>query len=422
MPRRIIPLTDVQVRNAKPKEKDYKLPDGYGLYLLVSKTGGRLWRFNFIFDGKPNQLSFGSYPEITLAEARQRREDARKLLAHGISPGEARKAEKQSQTQESETFEAIAWEWYNRQVPAWAATHAATVISRLKRDVFPHVGSRPISELKAIDMLKVFRKIEAREKIETAHRVKSICGQVFRYAVATGRAERDCTVDLRGTLTPVIPKHHAALTDPKEVAPFLRAIDDYDGSFTVKCAMRLSALVFLRPGELRLAEWTEFDLDAGEWNVPIERMKLKKRLKESRKGEKHLVPLAQQAVEILKTLKPVTGGGKYLFPSMTTNLKPISDNTINQAIRRMGYDKDEMTAHGFRAMARTILEEVLHVQPEIIEHQLAHVVRDSLGRAYNRTTHLAARKKMMQTWADYLDGLKAGAKVISLRRSEKSDT
>jgi len=414
MPRRIVPLTDVQVRNAKPKEKDYKLPDGYGLYLLVTKTGGRLWRFNYIFDNKPNQLSLGSYPEITLADARQRREDARKLLAHGISPGEARKAEKQSQTQETETFEAIALEWYNRQVPVWAATHAATVISRLKRDVFPHVGSRPISELKATDMLQVFRKIEAREKIETAHRVKSICGQVFRYAVATGRADRDCTADLRGTLTPVIPKHHAALTDPKEVAPFLRAIDEYDGSFTVKCAMRLSALVFLRPGELRLAEWTEFDLDAGEWNVPIERMKLKKRLKESRKGEKHLVPLAQQAVEILKTLKPVTGGGKYLFPSMTTNLKPISDNTINQAIRRMGYDKDEMTAHGFRAMARTILEEVLHVQPEIIEHQLAHVVRDSLGRAYNRTTHLVARKKMMQTWADYLDNLKSVAKVIQL--------
>ncbi|NVN90164.1 MAG: integrase arm-type DNA-binding domain-containing protein [Desulfuromonadales bacterium] len=412
MPRRIVPLTDVQVRNAKPKEKDYKLPDGYGLYLLVSKTGGRLWRFNFIFDNKPNQLSLGSYPEITLADARQRREDARKLLAHGINPSDARKAEKQSQTQQSETFEVIALEWYNRQVPVWAATHAATVISRLKRDVFPHVGARPISELKATDMLQVFRRIEAREKIETAHRVKSICGQVFRYAVATGRAERDCTADLRGTLTPVIPKHHAALTDPKDVAPFLRAIDEYDGSFTVKCAMRLSSLVFLRPGELRLAEWTEFDLDAGEWNVPIERMKLKKRLKEARKGEKHLVPLARQAVEILKALHPVTGEGKYLFPSMTTNLKPISDNTINQAIRRLGYDKDEMTAHGFRAMARTILEEVLHIQPEIIEHQLAHVVRDSLGRAYNRTTHLSARKKMMQTWADYLDKLKSGAKII----------
>ena len=414
MPKRVIPITDVQVRNAKPKDKDYKLSDGYGLVLIVTKTGGRLWRFNYLYEGKQQQLALGSYPEITLAEARLRRDDARKLLAHGISPGEARKAEKQSQTQQAETFEAIALEWYNRQVPVWAATHAATVISRLKRDVFPHVGSRPISELKATDMLQVFRKIEAREKIETAHRVKSICGQVFRYAVATGRAERDCTADLRGTLTPVIPKHHAALTDPKEVAPFLRAIDDYDGSFTVKCAMRLSALVFLRPGELRWAEWTEFDLDAGEWNVPIERMKLKKRLKESRKGEKHLVPLAQQAVEILKALKPVTGGGKYLFPSMTTNLKPISDNTINQAIRRMGYDKDEMTAHGFRAMARTILEEVLHVKPEIIEHQLAHVVRDSLGRAYNRTTHLAARKMMMQQWADYLDGLKTGAKVIKI--------
>ena len=414
MPKRVVPLTDVQVKNAKPKDKDYKLSDGFGLVLLVKKTGGKLWHFNYTYEGKQLLLSLGTYPEIALAEARQRREDARKLIAHGINPSDVRKAEKQSQTQQAETFEAIAWEWYNRQVPAWAATHAATVISRLKRDVFPHVGSRPISELKAIDMLKVFRKIEAREKIETAHRVKSICGQVFRYAVATGRAERDCTVDLRGTLTPVIPKHHAALTDPKEVAPFLRAIDDYDGSFTVKCAMRLSALVFLRPGELRLAEWTEFDLDAGEWNVPIERMKLKKRLKESRKGEKHLVPLAQQAVEILKALKPVTGGGKYLFPSMTTNLKPISDNTINQAIRRMGYDKDEMTAHGFRAMARTILEEVLNVQPEIIEHQLAHVVRDSLGRAYNRTTHLGARKKMMQTWADYLDKLRAGAKVIKL--------
>ncbi len=248
--------------------------------------------------------------------------------------------------------------------------------------------------------------------------MKSICGQVFRYAVATGRAERDCTADLRGTLTPVIPKHHAALTDPKDVAPFLRAIDDYSGSFIVKCALRLSSLVFLRPGELRLAEWTEFDLDAGEWNVPIERMKLKKRLKESRKGEKHLVPLARQAVGVLKELHKVTGSGKYLFPSMNTTLKPISDVTVNHAIRRMGYEKGEMTAHGFRAMARTILEEVLHVQPEIIEHQLAHVVRDSLGRAYNRTTHLVARKKMMQTWADYLDNLKNGAKVIQI--SERS--
>ena len=414
MPKRVIPLTDVQVKNAKPKEKDYKLADGFGLVLLVKKTGGKLWHFNYTFGGKQLLLSLGTYPEITLAEARQRREDARKLLAHGISPGEARKAEKQSQTQQAETFESIALEWYNRQVPVWAATHAATVIARLKRDVFPHVGARPIAELKATDMLQVFRRIEAREKIETAHRVKSICGQVFRYAVATGRAERDCTADLRGTLTPVIPKHHAALTDPKDVAPFLRAIDDYNGSFVVKCAMRLSALVFLRPGELRLAEWTEFDLDAGEWNVPIERMKLKKRLKESRKGEKHLVPLARQAIDVLKELQKVTGSGRYLFPSMNTTLKPISDATVNQAIRRMGYEKGEMTAHGFRAMARTILEEVLHVQPEIIEHQLAHVVRDSLGRAYNRTTHLAARKKMMQTWADYLDTLKSGAKVIHL--------
>jgi integrase len=416
MPRKIVPLSPVEVSKAKPESKDYKLFDGGGLFLLVTPSGGKLWRLKYRFGGRERLLALGVYPQISLADARQRRDEIKKLLTNGVDPGDARKAEKQSQTQQTETFEAIALEWYNRQVPVWADTHAATVISRLKRDVFPHIGAQPIAELKAVDMLQVFRRIEAREKIETAHRVKSICGQVFRYAVATGRAERDCTADLKGTLTPVIPKHHAALTDPKDVAPFLRAMDDYNGSFVVKCAMQLSALVFLRPGEIRWAEWTEFDLDAGEWNVPIERMKLKKRLKEARKGEKHLVPLSQQAIKILKTLHPLTGAGKFLFPSMTTNLKPISDNTINQAIRRMGYDKDEMTAHGFRAMARTIIEEVLLVKPEIIEHQLAHVVRDALGRAYNRTTHLEARKKMMQLWSDYLDGLKAGAKVVPFKR------
>ena len=417
MPRKIVPLSPVEVSKAKPGTKDYKLFDGGGLFLLITPSGGKLWRLKYRFEGRERLLALGAYPQISLADARQRRDEIKKLLTNGVDPGDARKAEKQSQTQQTETFEAIALEWYNRQVPVWAATHAATVISRLKRDVFPHIGAQPIAELKAMEMLQVFRRIEAREKIETAHRVKSICGQVFRYAVATGRAERDCTADLKGTLTPVIPKHHAALTDPKDVAPFLRAMDEYNGSFIVKCAMQLSALVFLRPGEIRWAEWSEFDLDAGEWNVPIERMKLKKRLKEARKGEKHLVPLSRQAIEILKTLHPLTGTGKFLFPSMITNLKPISDNTINQAIRRMGYDKDEMTAHGFRAMARTILDEILHVKPEIIEHQLAHVVRDALGRAYNRTTHLDARKNMMQTWSDYLEGLKAGAKVIPINRA-----
>nr|WP_309361923.1 integrase arm-type DNA-binding domain-containing protein [Oryzomonas sp.] len=281
MPKRITPLSDSQVKSAKPQAQDYKLMDGYGLFLLVTPTGGKLWRFDYRFGGKRKILAMGAYPAVSLAAARQRREEVKQLLANGVDPGEARKAQKQSLEQLADTFEAIAWEWYNRQLPVWSTTHAATVISRLKRDVFPHVGARPIADLKATDLLQVFRRIEAREKIETAHRIKSICGQVFRYAVATGRAERDCTADLKGTLTPVIPKHHAALTDPKDVAPFLRAMDEYTGSFVVKCAMRLSALVFQRPGEIRWAEWSEFDLDVGEWNVPIERMKLKKRLKEA---------------------------------------------------------------------------------------------------------------------------------------------
>lgn len=410
-------LSATAVEKAKAGPKDYRLYDGKGLFLLVTTKGGKWWRFKYTFDGKENTLSFGTYPEISLAEARDKRQEARNKLQNGTDPSEVRKAQKEAQAEQDNTFEVIALEWYNRQVPTWADTHAATVISRLKRDVFPIVGSRAINELKAFDMMQVFRKIEARGKIETAHRIKSICGQVFRYAVSTGRVERDCTSDLKGTLTQVLTKSHAALTDVNDVAPFLRAIDVYKGSFVVKCALQLSALVFLRPGELRHAEWAEIDFDAGEWNIPIERMKLKKRIKEARKGDKHLVPLSTKAVEILKSLLPVTGEGRYVFPGMVSTLKPISDNTLNLAIRRMGYDHDEMTAHGFRAMARTILDEVLEFPVDIIEHQLAHVVKDANGRAYNRTTKLPQRKKMMQRWSDYLEELKQVAKVIPFTKA-----
>jgi len=405
MPKRIPQLTDVQVRNAKPQAKDAKLFDGGGLFLLITPTGGKLWHFKYRFDGKEKKLSFGAYPEITLAEAREKREAARKQLANGMDPGEVRKAQKAAKIETAaNTFESVTREWHERFKTQWSKAHSERILKRLELDIFPWIGARPIGEIKPPEMLSVLRRVEART-LETAHRLKIACGQVFRYAVATGRAERDPVADLRGALPPVKNKHFAAPTDPKEVAPLLRAIDEYDGSFVVKCAMRLAPLVFVRPGELRKAEWSEIDLDAAEWNIPGQRMKMK---------EAHLVPLARQAVEILRELKLLTGHSRYLFPCQRSPLRCMSDNAVNAALRRMGFEKTEIVGHGFRAMARTLLDEVLHVRPDFIEHQLAHAVRDPLGRAYNRTSHLAERKKMMQQWADYLDKLKSGAKVIKL--------
>ncbi len=260
------------------------------------------------------------------------------------------------------------------------------------------------------------QRIESRGVAETARRMKIVCGQVFRYAVATGRAKRDPTADLKGALGPVISKNMAALTEPKDVAALLLSIDDYKGSFIVKCALQMAPLVFVRPGELRAAEWSEINLDTAEWNIPIERMKLPLTTKRKRKGQSHLVPLSKQAIAILKELQPLTGYSRYVFPSHRTLLRPMSDNAILSALRRMGYAKDEMSGHGFRAMARTILDEVLQVRPDFIEHQFGHTVRDPNRRAYNRTAHLAERRKMMQLWADYLDGLKHGAKVLPMKR------
>ena len=402
-----MPLTDIKVRNLKPGTKQQKHFDSGGLFVLVTPAGGKCWRLKYRFGGKEKQLALGRYPEVSLKKARMKRDKAREQLSDGIDPSEFLKAQKASLAERSEnSFEVVAREWHGKFTPSWSATHAATTIRRLERDVFPWMGSSPIDNIKAPELLTVLRRIESRGAMETAHRVKTICGQVFRYSVATGRADRDVAADLKGALPPVSKKHHPSITEPAKVGGLLRAIDSYEGSFVVKCALGLAALVFVRPGELRQAEWSEFDLGAGEWNIPVERMKLPKMAKEARKGEKHLVPLSTQAVAILRELHPMTGQGCFVFPSSRSVARPMSDNTINAALRRLGYGKDEMTGHGFRAMARTILDEVLHIRPDFIEHQLAHAVRDPNGRAYNRTAYLPERQKMMQTWADYLYKLK----------------
>jgi len=404
MPKRIVPLSDFKIRKVRPQQKPVPLFDGGGLFVLVTPTGGRLWRFKYRFAGKNKLLSFGSYPETSVAAARRKREEARTMLAEGIDPGQVRKAQKAAGVAATESaFEVVAREWHEKFYDRWTPGHAATLMKRLERDIFPWLGSRSIGEIKAPELLSVIRRVESRGTLDTAHRIKILAGQVFRYAVATGRAERDPSADLKGALPPKRQTHLAAVTEPKEAAGLLRAIDGYNGSFIVKCALQLGALFFVRPGELRHAEWSEMDLDVGIWAIPAAKMKMK---------QPHIVPISRQAAEILTSLKPSTGSGRYVFPSPRTNLRPMSNNAILAALRRMGFTKDEMTGHGFRAMARTILDEVLHVRPEYIEHQLAHTVRDPNGRAYNRTTHLDERKKMMQRWSDYLDGLKEGAKVL----------
>jgi integrase len=400
-------LSDAKVRTAKPQESEYKLFDGGGLYLLVTPSGGRLWYLKYRFEGKEKKLAIGPYPEISLEDARLKKAEARKQIVVGIDPGAVRKAQKQAKTDERETFELVAREWHTKFTPTWTPGHASTIMARLQRDLFPWVGARPINEIRAPELLTVLRRVENRGALETAHRIRTIAGQVFRYALATGRAERDPSGDLKGALPQPGENHHAAITDPKEVAPLLRAIDVYQGHFVVKCALRLAPLFFVRPGELRNAEWTEIDLEEGVWNIPAHKMKMK---------QAHLVPLCDQAVEILRELKQLTGTSKYVFPSGISFARPMSNNAILAALRRMGYDKDTMTGHGFRAMARTILDEVLKVRPEYIEHQLAHSVKDPLGRAYNRTSYLPERQEMMQLWADYLDGLKKGAQVLPLTK------
>lgn len=407
MPKRIMPLSEMRVRTAKANEKPYKLSDGDGLFLLVTPQGGKYFRLKYRFNDKEKLLALGTYPEISLADARIRRDEARRQIAHGVDPGALRKAQKQAKTEETETFEVIAREWHAKFTPSWSEKHSILIIRALKADAFPWIGNRSIAEIEAKELLAVLRRVESRGTLYTAHRLKVICGQVFRYAVHTGRARHDPAADLQGALPPFNRKHHAAITDPKEVAPLLRVIDGYQGNYVVRCALRLLPLLFVRPGELRQAEWTEIDFDEAVWIIPASKMKMK---------QDHIVSLCRQAIEILTELKELTGRGRYVFPGGRSSARTISENTLNAALRYMGFDKDTMTAHGFRAMARTLLDEVLQERPDFIEHQLAHAVRDPNGRSYNRTSHLEERRRMMQRWADYLDGIKAGAKVLPMTR------
>ncbi len=397
-------LTDTAIRKTKPADKPFKVADEKGLFLLVAPTGGKLWRMKYRFGGKEKLLSFGPYPDMPLSRAREKRDEARKLLADGIDPGEHRRAVKASRVERAaNSFEVVAREWYGKYSPSWAEHHGDRILRRFERDIFPWIGGRPIAEIKAPELLAAVRRIESRGALETAHRALANCGQVFRYAIATGRAERDIARDLRGALPPVKPDNFAAVTDPAKVAVLLRTLDGYQGTLPVACALRLAPLVFVRPGELRKAVWADIDMDAAEWRYHV-----------TKTDSEHIVPLATQALAILRELHALTGDGVFVFPGARTNGRPMSDNAILAAMRRMGIAKDEMSGHGFRAMARTILDEVLGVRPDLIEHQLAHAVKDPNGRAYNRTAHLPERRKMMQQWADYLDKLKAGAEVISL--------
>lgn len=407
MPRTVLPLTDVKVKNAKPREKAYKLADGGGMYLLVEPNGGKYWRMKYSVDGREKLLSLGVYPDVSLAEARKKRAVARNRFANGVDPGAVKKAERAAKIAETVNgFEVVAREWYANQSSVWSASHSETVIGRLQLDVFPRIGARPIGEITAGEVLAILRAIEFRGALETAHRVRTICGQVFRYAVSTGRIERDPTADLRGALKPYRKGHLAAIVDPQALTPLLQAIGSYKGTHVVKCALMLLPLLLVRPGMLREAEWDEIDLDAALWSVPAEKMKT---------GAAHIVPLPSQAVTILRNLHELTGRGRFVFPGHGRRGKPMSEAAVSIALHKLGY-KGKQTAHGFRATARTILDEVLQQRPDFIEHQLAHAVRDPLGRAYNRTSHLDERKRMMQLWADYLDGLKRGAKVVPINR------
>ncbi len=402
-------LSDTAIRKAKPGEKPRKLADGAGLYLLLNPNGSRWWRLKYRHGGKEKLLSLGTYPDTGLADAHDKRDAARKLLAAGVDPGEQRKAEKAAGAERgANSFEVVAREWIAKQSAAWVPDHTNRILLRLENDIFPWLGKRPIADISPREILACLRRVEERGAVESAHRILQNCGQVFRYAVATGRADRDIAADLRGSLSPVKQTHRAAITDPQGIGALLRAMDVYSGSYVTRCALRLAPLLFVRPGELRQAEWVEFDLDAGLWNIPAERMKMR---------EAHLVPLSTQAVAILRELHALTGQWRYVFPSARGRERPMSNNAVLSALRRMGYAKDEMSGHGFRAMARTILDEVLHVRPDYIEHQLAHAVRDPNGRAYNRTAHLPERTAMMQQWADYLDALKVGGNVVPMKRS-----
>lgn len=401
-----MPLTDTAIRNSKPSAKTRRLFDERGLYLEISPSGGRWWRLKYRYAGKEKRLSFGVYPDVSLKDAREGRDDARKLLSQGIDPSANRKAAKLAKVNHNaNSFEIVTREWLEKYKANWVERHSARILRLFERDIFPYLGSQAIADIAAPELLATMRRIESRAP-ETAHRALGNCGQVFRYAIATGRCARDPSSDLRGALPPVNGGHFAATTEPKRLGAILQAMDGYAGTLVVTSALRLAPLVFVRPGELRHAKWTDIDLEQAEWRYMVTKTKTP-----------HIVPLSTQAVSILRELHPVTGDGTFVFPSARSNKRPMSDNAILMAMRTMEIGKDEMSGHGLRAVARTILDEVLGFRPDFIEHQLAHAVKDPNGRAYNRTTHLAERHKMMQGWADHLDTLKAQATTAQFQRS-----
>jgi integrase len=400
-------LTDSKIKQAKPEAKDYKLSDGKGLFLLVTKSGAKYWRLKYRFLKKEKSLALGVYPSVTLKQARKATLIAKEQIEQGIDPSQAKKA-KNAERLEAQTnnLQSIAIEWHTQQSKQWSQGYSAKVLRAMERDLFPYIGTLPLDDITPPQLLAVFRRVESRGATESAHRLKQIVGQVFRYAVATGRAQRDITPDLKGALPTPKKNHFPAITEPAKVGRLLNMLDAYEGTETVRAALKLAPLVFVRPKELRCAEWQEIDFDSKEWRIPAEKMKM---------GVDHIVPLSDQAVAILEQQKLITGHWDgYVFPSAKSPRRPMSDNAVLGAFRNMGIPKEEMTGHGFRAMARTILDEVLGERVELIEHQLAHAVKDGLGRAYNRTSHMPQRKKMMQRWADYLDDLRLQAKSTNV--------
>jgi integrase len=399
-----MPLKDVAVRNARPSGKPRKLSDGGGLHILIQPTGGRLWRLAYRFDGKQKTLALGIYPAVSLEEARGRRDEAKKLLARSIDPSVQRKADKHAGKDSS--FRAVAEELIAKLEREGRAQATLNKTTWLLKFAYRGFGARRIAEITARDLLALLREVEGRGRYETARRLRSTCGMVFRYGIATGRAERDPSMDLRGALTAPQVNHRATIIDPKSIGGLLRAIDGFDGQPTTRAALRLAAYTFVRPGELRHAEWDEFDLDSEVWSIPAEKMKMRR---------PHRVPLARQPLAVLRELQAITGNGRWLFPSVRTFIRPISENTLNAALRRLGYGSEEMCAHGFRGMASTRLNEIGRWNPDAIERQLAHQEANAVRRAYTHSAeYWLERVQMMQAWADYLDQLRDGGKVVPL--------
>ncbi|HEL4826708.1 TPA: tyrosine-type recombinase/integrase [Stenotrophomonas maltophilia] len=398
-------LTDMAARNAKGRDKPYKLAAGAGLYLQVMPNGSKYWRMKYRYGAKEKLLSIGVYPEISLKEAVEKRDIARAQLRAGQDPSEEKQLVKlKAQLSADGRFEAIALEWLESRRDLAESTWSKAKWM-LETYAFPWLGRRPIEDISTAEVLSVLRRLEAQEKIESTQRLRQICGQVFRYAVATGRLDRDPASALRGALKTAKNRHYASITDPLKVGELLRAIDGYTGQFTTLCALKFAPLVFTRPGELRKAEWVEIDLDAGQWSIPAEKMKM---------GVAHIVPLSKQAIAILKELQPLTGKSRYVFPSIRSLRDPMSENTVNAALRRLGYGTDDMTGHGFRSMASTLLHEQGWTS-DAIGRQLAHSERNPIKAAYNRAEHLPERKRMMQAWADYLDKLKVQSSKPKLK-------